>query len=113
MVFRVVLRLRILLLTEAAKEPLKIVVKEEPRGTEMIRVALLCVSVLLSGCATTTTITTPDQQYVVECRDDALVTYEDGDLKVQVDNRGRPSFLETFFSTLIMKTPDVTVNSDN
>lgn len=73
---------------------------------------LLILGLSLTGCAVTTTITAPnDEIYVVQSKSDALVELHRGDDKILVDNRGRPSFLEVFFSTLIMRSPDVQIHS--
>lgn len=78
-----------------------------------ILACLIC-ACLLAGCSVTTTITLPDGDvYVVQSKSDALVEYSEGDKKVIVDNRGRPSFLEVFFSTLIMKAPEMSIHTGN
>lgn len=78
-------------------------------------ICLICACIcLLTGCAVTTTITMPDGDvYVVQSKADALVEFSEGDKKVIVDNRGRPSFLEVFFSTLIMRSPEMNIHTGN
>lgn len=80
---------------------------------KQLLVCCLLAGFLTFGCSmlrVTTTIKTPGgQMYVVKSKSDALVELSKDGVKVIVDNRGRPSFLETFFSTLIMRSPQVHV----
>lgn len=72
---------------------------------------VLCL-LTLTGCAVTTALQTPTGDvYIVISKSDAVVSLKQGDMEIVVDNRGRPTFLEAFFSVLIMKGPDVTVGT--
>ena len=64
----------------------------------------------LLGCSlykATSTITTPNNDvYTVVSGSDAIVEFKKGDIVIVADNRGRPSFLETILSALVLRIPD-------
>lgn len=78
--------------------------------------ATLCL--FMAGCAVTTTIKTdPNGTYTVRSKSDALVVMErskDDDLKITVDNRGRPGLLEQILGIAVTRTTvDVNVGDDD
>ena len=75
---------------------------------KVILLLSLLVVIVVSGCASLNTvkteITMPDgQTYAVRSKADALVKCKDNCKEMEVDNRGRPSFLETLLSGWIMR----------
>jgi hypothetical protein len=58
-------------------------------------ITFLFIMFLMVSCNVKTTITEPTgEQFTVESKSDAHVTYQTEDMKVTVDNRGKPSLLE-------------------
>lgn len=76
--------------------------------------SIICFAFFLVSCSTTTEIFKGDEViWTVKSKSDALVSYKKGDdEEFVVDNRGTPSFIETVFSTLFMKT-DINVGSSD
>lgn len=63
------------------------------------------------SCVTTTEIIKNGKSVcIIKSKDDAFVTHIKGDEQCIADLRGRPSFMETVFGTLFMKT-DINVGS--
>lgn len=69
---------------------------------------ILCLMLLLSGCAsltsTVTTIEDPQGQiWTIKSKSDALVEIKRPDgVTVKVDNRGKPTFFETYMQYLLI-----------
>ncbi len=75
---------------------------------------IILMVVVMAGCAglgqTVSTMTMPNGDiYTVASKSDALVEFSQGDVKMTVDNRGRPSMLEKVISLLFLTLPDVEV----
>jgi len=67
---------------------------------------LILILILCCGCSVKTTIITPDGlTYTVNCESDAMISLKQDKVEMIVDNRGRPSFLEAFFSTMVVTMP--------
>lgn len=74
----------------------------------MKKLSILIVIILLSGCAVTTTVTTPDGRvYTVVSQRDALVDWQDNRNRLVVDNRGRESRFEQTLNALMSGGPDL------
>lgn len=63
--------------------------------------------ILLTSCATLgsreATVLLPDgSKYVVTCQSDGQLKYKAGDVAIEVDNRGRPSFIEQVLGTAVL-----------
>ena len=72
---------------------------------------------LLAGCASTTEIIMPDKDivYTIKTKSDGKVEFDDGKVKIIVDNTGRPTFFEKLESLVgigVMKS-DINVNTGN
>jgi hypothetical protein len=64
---------------------------------------LLALALSLTGCAATSTVTLPNgATYSVRCQRDAAVEFAQGDLRLRVDNRGKPGVLEQLLGTLAL-----------
>ncbi len=69
---------------------------------------LIIVSMLLMGCSglgnVKSTVVWEDGSVVeVNSKSDAIVTAKKGDDEIMVDNRGRPSFIETVLGAFLLR----------
>ena len=72
---------------------------------KMKQILFVLIVISLFGCTTTTTIELPDGDLIkVTSRKGSLVRVERKQTKVEVDNRGRASFLEQIISMIFMKS---------
>ena len=70
----------------------------------MMRKLLIIGVLVLASCSSVTTVRDPEgREYVVESRNDALVSFEEGPVKVLVDNRGRPSTFDELIKLYFMQ----------
>jgi hypothetical protein len=75
----------------------------------MLIIALL----FLAGCSTTSTVYLPSgEKYIVRCGRDALVEYQDEKIKLKVDNRGNPGFIDKVITTMMLSSPKIEVGDD-
>jgi len=70
----------------------------------------LFLALTLAGCSVHTKVIMPDESvYEVVSKRDALVEFQQGDIVVKVDNRGRPGMIEQALGVMFMNLPDVTI----
>lgn len=67
----------------------------------------LAILLLLSGCAglgqrESFVVLPSGQKYLVGCQSDGMVDYAQGDVKLKVDNRGRPGVFEQLLGTVTL-----------
>ena len=69
---------------------------------------LLFVLIVIAGCTIKTHIIEPDgNTYIIQSKNDSLVTMTKGDWNVTVDNRGKPNIFESLLGWLLLKTPNI------
>ena len=69
------------------------------------RFSIVLIVVLLVGCSTTTTIKLPEGDTVeVKSRNGSLVRVKRNNVQVEVDKRGRASFIEQLISMMFIKS---------
>jgi len=70
---------------------------------------LLFMLLLCIGCAgvKTSVLWHDGQEIVVNSKSDAKVVYKKGDESIEVDNRGRPGFIEQVFGAMLLRTDDL------
>ena len=69
----------------------------------------LIVSIMFIGCATTSTSVQwyDGNNITIKSSSDARVVYTKGNETVEVDNRGRPGFIEQVFGAILLKSEDL------
>jgi len=77
----------------------------------MIRyIMILFVVIGLASCTVKTTVTMPTGEvYQVLNKSDGVATFEQGDTKISVDNRGRPTVFESLTGAVLEKMPTVQI----
>lgn len=71
----------------------------------MKKISLCMIALFFLGCTTTTTIELPEGDMVtVRSKNGSLVRVSRAETKIEVDNRGRASFLEQLISMMFVKT---------
>ena len=75
----------------------------------MKKISLAIVALLFLGCSTTTTIELPEGDMItIKSKTGSLVRVSRAETKIEVDNRGRASFLEQLVSMMFMKSDWIT-----
>lgn len=75
----------------------------------MKKINFILITILLFGCSTTTTIKLPDGDTVeVRSRNGSFVRVSRADTKIEVDKRGRATFIEQLISMMFMKADWIT-----
>ena len=70
----------------------------------------LIVLLALAGCSVHTKVIMPDKTvYEVVSKKDALVEFQQGEISVKVDNRGRPGMIEQALGIMFMNLPSVEI----
>lgn len=81
-----------------------------------LRITIIILVIFLSGCTwfevKTTIITPKGDIYTIISKPDAMVELSEGDIRVVVDNRGRPGMVEQALGIMFMNLPDVSVEAD-
>jgi len=68
---------------------------------------------LTVACTVKTTVTMPTGEvYRVQNKSDGVTSFEHGDLKISVDNRGRPTVFESLTGAVLEKMPTVQIGGD-
>lgn len=75
---------------------------------EMKILILIFISLFFINCASlqkfeTEIVKSDGEIIIIKSKSDALVKYKDGNEEVEVDNRGRPSFLETILGGWLIR----------
>jgi hypothetical protein len=66
-----------------------------------------------AGCSVKTVITMPDGDiYCVQSKKDALVKLEKDNIKLEVNNQGKPGIFENLMGIMLMKTEVNLSNKD-
>lgn len=77
--------------------------------SQMKKINLCIIAIFLFGCTTTTTIELPEGDMItVKSKNGSLVRVSRASTKIEVDNRGRASFLEQLISMIFMKADWIT-----
>lgn len=64
--------------------------------------ALFCCSCATWGSREATVLLPNGNRYVVTCQSDGQLKYKQGEVSIEVDNRGRPSFIEQVLGTAVL-----------
>ena len=69
----------------------------------MRKTSICMIAILLFGCSTVTTIELPEGDLItVKSRRNSLVRMSSGEMKFEIDNRGKPTFIEQLLSMMVV-----------
>jgi hypothetical protein len=77
----------------------------------MIKKIVICVVLLaLTACSTTRIILPNDVEYVVKAKYNGKVSFENADIKINVDNTGPTSVFDKILGTIAISRPQIGVD---
>ena len=99
----------------APNPPGQIGVKNEMTQNRLniMKSLIILMALIMASCTVKTTVTMPTGEvYQVKNKSDGVTTFEQGDTKISVDNRGRPTVFESLTGAALEKMPTVQIGGD-